>query len=48
MLSVGVHVPLQTGYYILSADDAVANDVDNHYGGMSAAALLFLRANVSL
>jgi len=49
VLSVGVHVPMQFGYFIKDASEMdVANDLDTHYGAMSVAALLFLRGTISL
>jgi hypothetical protein len=48
ILSVGVQIPVHAGYFSVSKDDAVANNLDNHYGAVNAAALLSLRINLSL
>ena len=49
VFSVGLHLPLQYGHSVLSIDDDdVANDLDNNYGFFNGAALVFMRANLSL
>ncbi len=53
VMSVGLHFPFEFGYLIRKAplsmeDENFANDTSNHYGTMSAAALITMRANFSL
>lgn len=45
-LDLGLTVPVQAGFFTKSGDEIYANDVDNHYADVSAAALLTLRANI--
>jgi hypothetical protein len=52
VMSIGVHIPIQAGYLFRAedpaGDPANANDLSNHYGSISGAALLTMRANFSL
>lgn len=48
MFSLGLTVPLSFGYYTKVGAGTTANNVDNHYSGMSAAGMLTFRANLSL
>ncbi len=45
LMSLGVSVPVQFGYFTKSGLGAVANNVDNHYSSMGGAALLTFRSN---
>ncbi len=46
IVDFGVLVPVQYGYYFKNG--VAANDVSNHYQGLHAEALLFLRFNIKL
>jgi hypothetical protein len=48
LLDVGVEVPVSWGYFFKSGNGASANNVSDQYQGMQAAALLTLRANITL
>ncbi len=48
MFALGVTVPFQFGYFTKSGAGTFANNIDNHYAGMDAAAMLTFRANWNL
>lgn len=48
MFSLGVTVPVQFGYFTKSGSGTFANNVDNHYAGMSGSAMLTFRAALKL
>ena len=48
MFDLGVAVPVGYGYFFKSGNGAAANDLDTHYRGIEAEALLALRANIRL
>jgi hypothetical protein len=45
LLSVGMSVPVQFGYFTKSGLGSVANNVDNHYSSMGGAAMFTFRSN---
>lgn len=45
ILSLGVSVPVQFGYFTKSGLGSVANNVDNHYSSMGGAAMLTFRSS---
>ena len=45
LLSVGFTTPVSFGYFTKVGPGTTANNIDNHYSGMSAAGMLTLRAN---
>ncbi|MCX5744632.1 MAG: hypothetical protein NT062_19250 [Proteobacteria bacterium] len=46
VLDFGVALPVSYGYFIKNGADVVANNLDNHYRGVQAELLLFVRANL--
>lgn len=48
VFDVGILVPVSYGLFIKNGAGVVANDLDNHYRGIQAEALLYLRANIRL
>jgi len=48
VIDVGLQVPVSYAYFIKNGTGIVANNLDNHYRGFEAEALLYLRANIRL
>ncbi len=48
LLSLGVTIPLQFGYFTKSGSGTTANNVDNHYSSTGGAAMLTLRSSWNL
>ncbi len=46
MFTIGVTIPVSFGYYTKVGEGTTANNVDNHYSGMSAAGMLTFRGNL--
>ena len=48
VFDLGLQVPVSWGYFFKNGNGAAVNDASNHYQGIQAEGLVFLRVNLHL